>query len=571
MSVILGLNCYHTDSSACIIKNGKLEFAIEEERLNRKKHTSDLPILSIKECLNRTKTQENEVTHIAFNTKPNSNFFQKLKFIVKRLNFSNNFTNRYKVKRNLNKIFNNKFNFNNKIKYVFVEHHLAHIASAFYSSKFDDAIGLSIDGSGDFTSLMIAECNQKNITVKKKINFPDSLGIFYHSMTQFIGFKQFGDEYKIMGLAAYGKPVYFKKLLNNLFIKNKSFFKLNLKFFKHDQIDFNYSYLNSNNIENIYSSKLDELFKKEIENNKDDIFKQNFACSVQKVYEFFFKKILEDIISNNYSKNLVFAGGCALNSMANQFLISKNFTKNIFIPYAPGDNGGALGAAFYICKNKRNNNQFENPYLGNEFSDEEIQNNYLKNYVNKINFKKISGENDKYNLATDLIINNGVVGWFQGRMEFGPRALGNRSILADPRNQNIKELINFKIKRREMFRPFAPSILSDFQNDWFEEKFINEYMSSVMTAKKEKISIIPGVVHVDGTSRVQTVNKETNETYYNLIKNFYSKTDVPILLNTSFNENEPIVSSPNEAIECLLRTNMDALFLESYYVTKKKL
>ena len=569
MSVILGLNCYHTDSSACIVKNGKLEFAIEEERLNRRKHTSDLPILSIKECLNKTNTKESEITHIAFNTKPNSNFFQKLKFIISRLNIKNNFTKRYNAKKKLNKIFSNKFNFNKNIKYVFIEHHIAHIASAFYSSKFNDAIGLSIDGSGDFTSLMIAECNQKNINVKKRLHFPDSLGIFYHAMTQFIGFKNFGDEYKIMGLASYGKPIYFEKLKNNLFIETETFFKLNLKYFKRDKINFNYSHINSDNIEDIYTTELEDLFRKDMENNEIISFKQNIACSVQKIYELYFNKILKNIISNDFSKNLVFAGGCALNSTANRSLISKDFSKNIFIPYAPGDNGGALGAAFHLCKNKRDDNNFDNPYLGSKFSNDEIQNNYLNKYKNKIDYKKIINEDEKYNLATELIINKGVVGWFQGKMEFGPRALGNRSILADPRNKKIKELINFKIKKRENFRPFAPSVLSNFQHDWFEEKFINKYMSSVMTAKKEKIKLIPGVVHIDGTSRVQSVKWEDNQIYYKLIENFYSKTNVPILLNTSFNENEPIVNSPDQAIECLLRTNMDGLFIESFFITKK--
>ena len=568
MSIILGLNCYHADSSACIIVNGKLEFAIEEERLNRKKHTSDLPILSIKECLKQTGINENEITHIAFNTNPNSNFFKKLKFLIKKLNFKNNFVKRYLDKKILNSAFKKYFKFNKNVKFHFIEHHTSHISSAFYASKFDKAIGLSIDGSGDFTSMMISECSGKEIKIKKRVFFPDSLGIFYHAMTQFIGFENFGDEYKMMGLASYGKPKFFNKIKDNLFIENKNLFKLNLEFFNHHKINFNYSHINSTLIPNIYSKKLEILFQNKNNNIDKDNFKKDFAASVQKVYEYFFEKILKDINLSSYSDNIVFAGGCALNSTANNFLISKNFKKKIFIPVAPGDNGGSLGAAFYVCKDKVKNNNFNNPYIGTHFNDDEILES-LEKYKNKIISKNILEKNEKYNIATDLIINNGVIGWFQDRMEFGPRALGNRSILADPRNKNIKELINTKIKRRESFRPFAPSILSDMQSEWFEEKFDNIYMSAVMTPKKNKANIIPGVVHIDNTSRVQTVYREMNNKFYELIHNFYLKTNVPILLNTSFNESEPIVRTPDEAIECLLRTNMDALFINSFFVKKK--
>ena len=275
------------------------------------------------------------------------------------------------------------------------------------------------------------------------------------------------------------------------------------------------------NIPNIYNSKLDDLFSPEIDINTPEIFKKNFAASVQKVYEFHFNKILKEINSIKFSKNLVFAGGCALNSTANNILISKQFSKNIFIPVAPGDNGGCLGAAFYVCKEKIANNNFDNPFLGTTYADDEIENIINKKYLKKVNFKKFNNTNDKYNIASDMIINRGVIGWFQDRMEFGPRALGNRSILADPRNKNIKDLINLKIKRRESFRPFAPSVLSEFQKDWFEEIYSNQYMSSVMKAKIEKQYLIPGVVHIDGTSRVQTVLKKNNKNFYNLIYNFF--------------------------------------------------
>ena len=535
MSIILGLNCYHTDTAACLIKNGKLEFAIEEERLNREKHTSELPILSIKECLRQTNTREEEITHIAFNTNPNSNFFNKIKFLLKKFSFNNDFIKRYKNKKELDKIFDGKFKFKKNIEFIFVEHHIAHISSAFFASKFDNAIGLSIDGSGDFVSLMIAECSENKINIKKKINFPDSLGIFYHAMTQFIGFKNFGDEYKVMGLASYGDPIYFEKIKNNLFIENKNLFKLNLEYFNHTSLNFGYSYNNSTNIPNIYSKKLYLLFEKEINKIDEDIFKRNFASSVQKVYEYYLKNILEEIVTSKFSKNLVFAGGCALNSTANNILINKNFSKKVFIPVAPGDNGGCLGAAFYVCKDKIKNNNFDNPYIGTSYSEEQIREVIKSKYSNKISYKELQNNEKKYDLASELIINEGVIGWFQERMEFGPRSLGNRSILADPRNPKIKELINLKIKKREIFRPFAPSILSKMQEDWYEEKFNNNYMSAVMVPKKNKAHLIPGVVHIDNTSRVQTVFEETNNNFYQLIFNFYLKTNVPMILNTSFN------------------------------------
>ncbi len=566
MSIILGLNCYHADSSACLIVNGKLEFAIEEERLNRKKHTSDLPILSIKECLKQTGINENEITDIAFNTKPNSNFFKKLKFLIKKFNFKNNFVKRYLDKKILNDVFKKNLKLNKNVKFHFVEHHTSHISSAFYASKFDKAIGLSIDGSGDFTSMMISECSRKEIKIKKRVFFPDSLGIFYHAMTQFIGFKNFGDEYKMMGLASYGKPIYFEKIKENLFIKSKELFKLNLDYFDHQKINFNYSHINSTLIPNIYNKNLEILFQKETMSVAETDFKKNFASSVQKVYEYYFKKILNNIDLSSFSKNIVFAGGCTLNSTANNFLIKKN-KQNIFIPTAPGDNGGCLGAAFYICKENVKNNNFDNPYLGNSYKNIEILET-LKKYDDKIIFKIFEKDIEKYETASNLLINKGVIGWFQGKMEFGPRALGNRSILADPRNTNVKELINLKIKRRENFRPFAPSVLSNLQSEWFEESYDNIYMSSVMTPIKSKAHLIPGVVHIDNTSRVQTVFKDKNENFYNLINNFYLKTKVPMLLNTSFNENEPIVRTPKEALDCLLRTNMDALFMGSYFIKK---
>ena len=574
MKIILGINTYHADSSACIIVDGKLIAAIEEERINRRKHFSGYPIESIKECLRIANKKDIEITDIAFNTKPSSNLFAKGFFFLKNFSFKkNSFSKRLKIKLNVKKLLFKKFTLNKSVRFHYIEHHLAHIASAFYPSGFKDAVGLSIDGSGDFVTLAISECKNNKIKIIEKTNFPNSLGIFYHAMTQFLGFKNYGDEYKVMGLAAYGAPKYFDKIKANLFKNNnKLVFELNLHYFNHHKNNFQYIAEDSLYVDEIFNSNLVELFSPElnIANNKDQFIK-DFASSVQKVYEFFFKQIIKKLYLNKFSENLIFAGGCALNSSANRLITNeKRLFKNVYIPCAPGDNGGALGAAFVVsAKYKPKIENSKNPYLGEKFSNDQIL-KILKHddYKNKVTYKFIENDVDLFKTAAQLISEGNVIGWFQGRMEFGPRALGNRSILADPRNSNMKSIINMKIKRRESFRPFAPSVIEKYQSDWFETDFINPYMSSLATVKADKQKIIPSVTHIDGTARLQTINSNNNSKYLNLINAFYLITGVPILLNTSFNENEPIVMKPEEALNCLIRTDMDAVFINNYLLTK---
>ena len=574
MKIIIGINTYHADSSACIIVDGNLIAAIEEERINRKKHYSGYPIESIKECLRIAEKKELEITDIAFNTKPSSNLFFKGTFFMKNFSFKkNSLLKRFKNKINIKKLLLEEFTLNNNVKFHYIEHHLAHIASAFYPSGFKDAVGLSIDGSGDFVTLAISECKNNKIKIIEKTNFPNSLGIFYHAMTQFLGFKHYGDEYKVMGLAAYGKPKYFDKIKNNLFIQNKkSIFELNLDYFNHHNSNFKYTAKDSLHIGEIFNSNLVELFSAELKyTNIEDQFKKDFASSVQKIYEYFFEKIIYKISLKKFSNNLVFAGGCALNSSANRFITNeKRIFKNIYIPCAPGDNGGALGAAFVVSSKYNNKIQnYKNPYLGTKFSNDEVI-KILKhtNYKNKVVHNFIESDVNLFKSAAKLITEGKVIGWFQGQMEFGPRALGNRSILADPRNPNMKNIINMKIKRRESFRPFAPSVLKEFQNIWFNSNFTNPYMSSLAEVKNEKKILIPAVTHIDGTARLQSVDLDNNYRYATLIKYFNLLTGVPILLNTSFNENEPIVMTPKEATACLLRTDMDALFINNYLIKK---
>ena len=573
MKIIIGINTYHADSSACIIVDGKLIAAIEEERINRKKHYSGYPIESIKECLNIANKKDLEITDIAFNTKPSSNLFSKGIFFLKNFSYKKNlFSERIKKKINVKKLLIEKFKLNKKVKFHYIEHHLAHIASGFYPSGFKDASGLSIDGSGDFVTLAISECKNNKINITNKTNFPNSLGIFYHAMTQFLGFKNYGDEYKVMGLAAYGKPKYFDKIKDNLFINSNKTFELNLDYFNHHKHNFKYIAEDSLVIDEIFNKKLLKLFSLELIDNKNkDQFTKDFAASVQKIYEFFFKKIIHKLSLNKFSKNLVFAGGCALNSSANRLITNdKSLFDNVYIPFAPGDNGGALGAAFVVSN--RYNNEVQNsktPYLGKEFSNNDVLNILKSNiYKSKLTYNFLIDDAQLFNLAAKKISEGNVIGWFQGKMEFGPRALGNRSILADPRNPNMKNIINMKIKRRESFRPFAPSVLKEYQTDWFESDFINPYMSSLAIVKTDKQHLIPAVTHIDETARLQSVDLNNNYRYSKLINSFYNLTGVPIILNTSFNENEPIVMKPQEALDCLLRTDMDAIFINNYIVTK---
>ena len=576
MKIILGLNAFHADTSACIIKNNCIVAAIEEERITRIKHCSDFPINAIKECLKISKINFEDITDISINSDPSKNVKIKILHFLKNFQIgkiNNLFLKRLKNKLNLKNYLSKHFKINKFLKIHNVEHHMSHLASSFYASGLDTAIGLSIDGSGDFVSLALAECSESKIEIKERLFFPDSLGLFYQGITQFIGFNNYGDEYKLMGLAPYGEPIYFEELKSKLFKKSKKFYKLNLDYFNHHKLDFNYDISEGILIDKIFSEKFSKIFEKNLSDKANiEKFYRDIASSSQKLFEYFLNITILNINKKNYSKNLIYAGGCALNSSANNTLLKNKLFENIFIPFAPSDNGGSIGSA--IWTNYKYGNKTQNitsPYLGNDYTNKEIE-QILKNIDSKkkIKIQKIDNFEILCDEAVNLLIGDSVIGWFQGKMEFGPRALGNRSILADPRKKNMKNIINNKIKRRENFRPFAPSILREHQNDWFHENYNNLYMSSVMKAKKEKIKLIPAVVHVDGTSRVQSVNKELNLRFYNLINKFYAKTNVPMLLNTSFNENEPIVRKPEEAIDCFLRTDMDALFINDFYIKKIK-
>jgi carbamoyltransferase len=579
MSIILGINANHADSAACILKNGKLLFAIEEERINRIKHWSGIPIKSIEKCLDFAGINSIEVTDISINTNPFSNFGNKITFFLKNFVFGKKkyeIMERIKKKLSIKSLINeknNNLNFNSNVKVHYIDHHTSHIASAFYPSGFKNAIGLSIDGFGDFCSLTIAKCNEEGIKVVKRIYFPHSLGIFYEATTQLLGFRNYGDEYKVMGLSSYGEPEFFELIIKEIF-KENNFYCLNTSYFNHANNNFEYKFLSQVQKNTIFNEKIFKIFKREElhYNQEFNKYKANIASSAQKVFEYFLKKICEEIKKINFSKNLVYAGGCALNSLANNQILINNYFEKIFIPYAPGDAGGCIGSALYTFRKKNKNKTFENlisPFVGSSYN-----NNDIKKIINsevRLKKYKIKFFEKRKKLNTFIarkIFSNHIIGFFNSKMEFGARALGNRSILANPCSPNIKEILNSKIKRRESFRPFAPSILEDKKKEWFINERANPYMSIVEYIKEEKRKKIPAVTHVDGTGRVQTVSKDLNENFYNLIYEFYKISGVPILLNTSFNENEPIVQNPEEAINCFLRTKMDLLVLEDWIIER---
>ena len=571
MSIVIGINSFHADSSAAIFKDGELLFAIEEEKLNRKKHWAGFPEISILKCLEYTGINKNMVTDITLNSDPTSNLHKKIPYFFAKYMFGrkkNEIFNRIKNKITIKNFLINKLSFNNKINIHYIDHHLSHIASSFYPSKFNEALAVSVDGFGDFASVNIASCKDNEIRILDKIFFPDSLGIFYEAMTQLLGFESYGDEYKLMGLAAYGKPVFFDEILKKLFHK-KNILKLNQKYFNHTNINFSYKFEGTPKQNKIYNEKIFEIFSRDLIKEK----KVELAASIQKIYEFYLIKILKKAIKMYKSDNLCLSGGCALNSSANGKIKNELEFKNIFIPYAPADGGGAIGSALAFIRRNNNLTKFKNlnsPYLGPIYNETDIINEINKIDQEKFIIKKYQNKNELNEIVAEKISGGRIVGWFQDRIEFGARALGNRSILADPRNKNIKNIINLKIKKREDFRPFAPSILSEFKSDWFVgDNYSNYYMEAVLKIKDEKKDIVPSIVHVDQTCRVQSVSVKNNLKFYNLIKSFYKLTDVPILLNTSFNENEPIVCSPKEALECFLRTQMDDIAIDNFLISRK--
>ena len=463
-------------------------------------------------------------------------------------------------------------------KVINIEHHLAHLSSCFHVSPFEESCVISVDGFGDFASSAWGYGKNNKINIDKKIHFPHSLGIFYQSITQFLGFKNYGDEYKIMGLAPYGKPKYLNEIKKILLLKPNGEFELNLKYFKFHKSNFNYTW-NSGivTIDDLYSSKIEILLGKSRAKDEElTDFHKDIAHSTQKVYEEAFLNIVNTLYKKYQSKNLCIAGGCGMNSVANGKVKKLTKFENVFIQPSAGDAGGAIGSAFstyHDILKKPKSFIMKHAYWGNSYDESYINSviqKYSLNLDQSLDIKNIQDENELCKSVASYIADGKVIGWFQGKMEWGPRALGNRSILGDPRKTDMKDILNLKIKRRESFRPFAPSILSEYAKEWFEIDDKVPFMMKVYQIKEEKRSFIPAVTHVDGSGRLQTVNKEINRRYYSLINEFFKITEVPIVLNTSFNENEPIVCKPEEALDCFLRTKMDILVLENIIIKRIK-
>jgi carbamoyltransferase len=578
LTYILGLNINHADTSAAIFNNSNLIAAAEEERFTRVKHDINFPLNAIKFCLAKAKIDISRVNYITLNSRPLNFILRKLVFFLLNpqcypLFLQNIFNTKNKllIVDFLNQL-DPKNNFKGKVRYY--DHHLSHLASSFYYSPFKKAVNLSVDGFGDFASCSWGVAKNNELKIDGKIFFPHSLGIFYQAITQYLGFKNFGDEYKVMGLSSYGKPVYTKLISNLVYYKKKFNYELNLKYFSH----YNKKIISIRKNQppfffDLYSSELLKLLGPE-RKKKEEITQRHkdIAKSTQVVFENVFFNLLNDLYDKYKICNLNLSGGCAMNSVANGKIIFNTNFKNIYTSSNPGDAGGSIGSALCLLNEinkKKRKKIFKNPlpYLGDSFSNDEIE-SAIHQYKlkNKFIVKKL--ENSQlFSYVANLISKSNIVGWFQGSMEWGPRALGNRSILADPRNPRMKELLNLKIKKRENFRPFAPSIIYEHMDNWFETKRPVPYMTEVYKIKENKKSLIPAVTHTDGTGRLQTVTK-ANGRFYSLLSAFYKKTKVPIVLNTSFNENEPMVRTPEEAIDCYLRTKMDVLVMQDWIIKR---
>ena len=598
--LILGLNAYHADSSACLLRDGHIVAAAEEERFRRIKHWAGFPSQAISYCLAEAGVSISDVGVVAINSDPRANFFKKVGFalrhrppisrIVDRLGVQ---AKRMSVAEELAVAFPQS-SFRGLIQRV--EHHMAHLASTFLVSPFEDAAIASIDGFGDFSSAAWGVGHGSTMRIDGRIHFPHSLGEFYQALTQYLGFPHYGDEYKVMGLAPYGKPAMLEQMRKIVRLKEGGGFELDLRYFRHHREKIDYLWHGgSPSVGKLFSPALEELLGPA--RGKDDPLDQkhfDIARSVQAMYEQAFFHLLHHLHEKYRLDSLTLAGGCAMNSVANGRVLRQSAFKRLYVQSAAGDAGGAIGAAVYAwyqtggSKKKASTSAstalagdrvtgrevMDHAYLGPTASDGEIA-SLLEARAAEIDeagcvVEMISDELDLCRRTAEAMAEGRVVGWFQGRMEWGPRALGNRSIVCDPRRADMKDILNLKIKRRESFRPFAPSVLKEHVADWFEEDGDVPFMMQVYQIREEKRALIPSVTHVDGSGRLQSVYKETNARYWHLIEAFRKITGVPMVLNTSFNENEPVVCRPVEALDCFLRTRMDVLVMEDYIILRRQ-
>ena len=580
--IILGLNAFHGDSAAALIRDGELIAAAEEERFRRVKHWAGFPSQSVAYCLREGRLALSDVQHVAVNQDNRANVLRKLAYLATRRPDLRLIASRLKnrgARQAIPDLFAASFpggRFRGQVHRI--EHHLAHLSSAFHVSPFQEAVVISVDGFGDFSSAAWGTGKGKEISIDGRVYFPHSLGIFYQALTQFLGFPHYGDEYKVMGLAPYGNPAFMGAMRKIVRLTADGGFELDLRYFRHHNERISYQWTGgSPEFGDLFAPALEELLgpRRAPADPLDDRHR-DLARSVQSMYEESFFHLVGRLHERFRLSDLTLAGGCAMNSVANGKVRRITPFRRVYVQSAAGDAGGAIGAAFALWHKLGGARSFvmAHAYWGPQFDASNIQ-ALITMRQSEIDaagctVEKIADETELCRRTAVAIAEGKAVGWFQGRMEWGPRALGNRSIVCDPRRADMKTILNAKIKRRESFRPFAPSVLEEAVSDWFEEDDAVPFMMQVFQIRHEKRSLIPAVTHIDGSGRLQTVSRRTNPRYYRLIETFRDLTDVPMVLNTSFNENEPVVCEPKEALDCFLRTRMDVLVMGNTVLDRKR-
>jgi carbamoyltransferase len=575
--LVLGLNLFHADASAAIVENGKVVFAIAEERLNRVKHYAGFPALAIQACLDFVGAKLTDLSHVAVGQDSDANLSKKVRYALANpaniLNFIQ-LRQRKQALRDVRKLMATSFNVDEqllKFEEHRVEHHIAHIASAYFCSPWEKCSGFSYDGSGDFVSTMTARCEGNRIDVLDRVFLPDSLGSFYTMICEFIGYNKYGDEGKVMGLAPYGKETLYEKI-RDLVTSTEKGFRLDQSYFQPlgsnqgMQIQDDGTVKLARHFSDRMVAEFGEPRQSHAEVAQRDM---DLAYAMQRRFEEVCFHLLNQLHQQVPSENLTMAGGCALNSVANGKIFDRTPFRQTWIQPAAGDEGLAIGAALYAWHALLNHPRdyvMQNSYLGPEFSEARIEASLKSAGVSCANLERQL----LLDSVAEKIARGDVVGWFQGRMEWGPRALGNRSILTHPGLPNMKDTLNARIKHREWFRPFAPAILAERQHEYFENDHPSPFMLHVYKIRPEKRQQLCAVNHVDDTGRLQTVSHDENPLFHGLIQSFERRTGIPVLLNTSFNENEPIVCAPEEAIDCFKRTRMDALAIGPFLVTRSE-
>lgn len=583
--MIVGVNAYHGDASAVLLRDGELVAAVEEERFRRVKHWAGFPRQAIRICLQIAGMILDDVDHFAVSRNPRANILRKAMFALRNRPSLGLVRNRI---RNVGRVSNLATTLGEafgvradhiRSKIHWVEHHPAHLASAFFVSPFDEAAVCAVDGFGDFVSTSWGVGKGRVLENVERVYFPHSLGLVYLAITQYLGFCKYGDEYKVMGLAPYGEPEYAGAIRRLIHLQPEGRFELDLSYFRHHSDGVSMTWDDGEpTMGPVYTHRLEELLGPA--RRPDEPLgprHEAIAASLQAVFEEAALHVLNALYQKTRLPRLCLAGGCAMNSVFNGKIRQRTPFEEVYIQPAAADNGTALGAALYVWHQvlgRPRSFVMEHGYWGPEFSEEEIREELGVRSEelsrNGCNANIIEDEDEMCRWTAERLAEGKIIGWFQGRMEWGARALGNRSILADPRRPDMREMINTKIKFREKFRPFAPSILEEAVHEYFVGAVPDPFMIQVYPVRPAKRAVIPAVTHVDGSGRLQTVNQQANPLYWQLLKAFEKQTGVPVLLNTSFNENEPIVHRPSEALDCFLRTKMDVLVMGKFVLEKAR-